>query len=126
MSRAIYNVLGVDRYGFKDLLGMYVSQSEGANFWLGVLTDLKNRGVKDILIACVDGLRGFPDAINAVFPQTDTQLAQVHRKQEPERVPCRPEAYLPGCNTGKSRDGTLEIRRQMGRKVSYRHPLLAG
>ena len=54
MSRAIYNVLGVDRYGFKDLLGMYVSQSEGANFWLGVLMDLKNRGVKDILIACVD------------------------------------------------------------------------
>jgi len=79
VSRAIYNVLGVDRYGFKDLLGMYVSQSEGANFWLGVLTDLKNRGVKDILIACVDGLKGFPDAINAVFPQTDAQLCIVHQ-----------------------------------------------
>ncbi len=79
VSRAIYNVLGVDRYGFKDLLGMYVSQSEGANFWLGVLTDLKNRGVKDILIACVDGLKGFPDAISAVFPQTDTQLCIVHQ-----------------------------------------------
>ena len=79
ISRAIYNVLGVDRYGFKDLLGMYVSQSEGANFWLGVLTDLKNRGVKDILIACVDGLNGFPDAISAVFPQTDTQLCIVHQ-----------------------------------------------
>jgi transposase-like protein len=79
VSRAIYNVLGVDRYGFKDLLGMYVSQSEGANFWLGVLTDLKNRGVKDILIACVDGLKGFPDAINAVFPQTDVQLCIVHQ-----------------------------------------------
>lgn len=79
VSRAIYNVLGVDRYGFKDLLGMYVSQSEGANFWLGVLTDLKNRGVKDILIACIDGLKGFPDAINAVFPQTDVQLCIVHQ-----------------------------------------------
>ena len=79
VSRAIYNVLGVDRYGFKDLLGMYVSQSEGANFWLGVLTDLKNRGVKDILIACVDGLKGFPDAITAVFPQTDVQLCIVHQ-----------------------------------------------
>ena len=79
VSRAIYNVLGVDRYGFKDLLGMYVSQSEGANFWLGVLTDLKNRGVKDILIACIDGLKGFPDAINAVFPETDVQLCIVHQ-----------------------------------------------
>lgn len=79
VSRAIYNVLGVDRHGFKDLLGMYVSQSEGANFWLGVLTDLKNRGVKDILIACIDGLKGFPDAINAEFPETDVQLCIVHQ-----------------------------------------------
>ena len=79
VSRAIYNVLGVDRYGFKDLLGMYVPQSEGANFWLGVLTDLKNRGVKDILIACIDGLKGFPDAINAVFTETDVQLCIVHQ-----------------------------------------------
>lgn len=79
VSRAIYNVLGIDRYGFKDLLGMYVSQSEGANFWLGVLTDLKNRGVKDVLIACIDGLKGFPDAINAVFPRTDVQLCIVHQ-----------------------------------------------
>ena len=79
VSRAIYNVLGVDRYGFKDLLGMYVPQSEGANFWLGALTDLKNRGVKDILIACIDGLKGFPDAINAVFPETDVQLCIVHQ-----------------------------------------------
>ena len=79
VSRAIYNVLGVDRHGFKDLLGMYVSQSEGANFWLSVLTDLKNRGVKDILVACVDGLKGFPDAIGAVFPETDVQLCIVHQ-----------------------------------------------
>lgn len=79
VSRAVYNVLGVDRHGFKDLLGMYVSQSEGANFRLGVLTDLKNRGVKDILVACVDGLKGFPEAINAVFPDTDVQLCVVHQ-----------------------------------------------
>ena len=80
VSRAIYNVLGVDRHGFKDLLGMYVSQSEGANFWLSVLTDLKNRGVKDILVACVDGLKGFPDAIGAVFPETDVQLLRSLRQ----------------------------------------------
>lgn len=79
VSHAIYNVLDVDRYGLKDLLGMYASQSEGANFWPNVLTDLRNRGVKDILIACVDGLKGFPDTINAVFLQTDTQLCIVHQ-----------------------------------------------
>lgn len=78
-SRAIYNVIGISKSGHKDLLGMYVSHSEGANFWLGVLTDLQNRGVKDILIACVDGLSGFPDAIQSVFPNTDVQLCIVHQ-----------------------------------------------
>lgn len=79
VSRAIYNVLGVNKEGRKDLLGMYVSHSEGANFWLSVLTDLQNRGVRDILIACVDGLKGFPDAINSVFPETAVQLCIVHQ-----------------------------------------------
>ena len=77
--RAIYNVIGIDKEGRKDLLGMYISHSEGANFWLSVLTDLQNRGVKDILIACVDGLTGFPDAIQSVFPKTDVQLCIVHQ-----------------------------------------------
>ena len=79
VSRAIYNVLGINKEGKKDLLGMYVSHSEGANFWLSVLTDLQNRGVRDILIACVDGLKGFPDAINSVFPDTAVQLCIVHQ-----------------------------------------------
>ena len=79
VSRAIYNVLALDRDGRKDLLGMYVSRSEGANFWLSVLTDLQNRGVHDILIACVDGLTGFPDAIRSVFPEADVQLCIVHQ-----------------------------------------------
>jgi len=79
VSRAIYNVLALDRDGRKDLLGMYVSHSEGANFWLGVLADLQNRGVKDILIACIDGLTGFPEAIRSVFPKTDVQLCVVHQ-----------------------------------------------
>ena len=63
VSRSIYNVLGIDKDGHKDVLGMYISRSEVANFWLSVLTDLKNRGIEDILIACVDGLKSFPDAI---------------------------------------------------------------
>lgn len=68
VSRVIYNVLGLTAEGRKDLLGMYIAKSEGANFWLSVLTDLLNRGVYDILIACSDGLKGFPDAIASVFP----------------------------------------------------------
>ena len=79
VSHAVYNILGIDRNGHKELLGMYVSQSEGANFWLSVLTDLQNRGVKDILIACIDNLNGFPAAINTVFPQTEIQTCIVHQ-----------------------------------------------
>lgn len=79
VSHAVYNILGINRHGRKELLGMYVSQSEGANFWLSVLTDLQNRGVKDILIACIDNLNGFPEAINAVFPKTKIQTCIVHQ-----------------------------------------------
>lgn len=79
VSRVIYNVLGLTADGRKDLLGMYIARSEGANFWLSVLTDLQNRGVCDILIACVDGLKGFPDAIASVFPQTTVQLCIIHQ-----------------------------------------------
>lgn len=79
VTRAIYNVLGVDRNGYKDLLGMYISKSEGANFWLQVLTDLQTRGVKDILIACTDNLTGFSDAIKSVFAETTIQTCIVHQ-----------------------------------------------
>ncbi len=79
VSHAVYNILGINRHGRKELLGMYVSQSEGANFWLSVLTDLQNRGVQDILIACIDNLNGFPQAIGTVFPQTEIQTCVVHQ-----------------------------------------------
>jgi len=79
VTRAIYNVLGIDRNGYKDLLGMYISRSEGANFWLSVLTDLQTRGVQDILIACTDNLTGFSDAIHSVFPKTVVQSCIVHQ-----------------------------------------------
>ena len=79
VTRAIYNILGINKEGRKELLGMYVSKSEGANFWLEVLTDLQNRGVKDILICCIDGLKGFPDAIQSVFPESSVQLCIVHQ-----------------------------------------------
>ena len=78
-TKAVYTVLGMDQEGKKDVLGLYIGESEGANFWLGVLTKLQNRGVKDILIASVDGLNGFPEAIKSIFPKTEVQLCIVHQ-----------------------------------------------
>src|SRR5699024_2015250 len=79
VSRAVYNILGIDRNGHKHLLGMYISENEGANFWLSVLTDLQNRGVEDILIACIDNLKGFSEAIQSVYPKTEIQTCIVHQ-----------------------------------------------
>ena len=79
ISKAMYTLIGIKQDGHKDVLGLYVAETEGANFWLSVLTDLKNRGVEDILIACVDGLKGFPEAIKSVFPATSVQLCVVHQ-----------------------------------------------
>jgi len=79
VSKAVYTVLGVNIEGKKNILGLYLSESEGANFWLSVLTDLNNRGLQDILIASVDGLKGFPEAIKAIFPQTEVQLCIIHQ-----------------------------------------------
>ena len=78
INKSIYLALGVNMDGHKDLLGLWMSENEGAKFWLSVLTELKARGVQDILIACVDGLKGFPDAIAVEFPQTRVQLCIVH------------------------------------------------
>lgn len=78
INKAVYLALGVNMEGHKELLGMWISENEGAKFWLNVLTEIQNRGVKDILIACVDGLKGFPEAIQTVFPETQIQLCIVH------------------------------------------------
>lgn len=78
-SKAVYTILGVNLEGRKEVLGLYISENEGANFWLQVLTDLSNRGISDILIACVDGLKGFPEAIESIFPQAEVQLCVVHQ-----------------------------------------------
>src|SRR6267378_714329 len=77
-NKAIYVVLGVNLEGQKEVLGLWASENEGAKFWLNVLTELQNRGVRDIFIACVDGLKGFPEAIEALFPKTQVQLCIVH------------------------------------------------
>jgi len=77
-NKAVYLAIGVNLQGTKEVLGMWAAENEGAKFWLSVVTELKNRGVRDIFIACVDGLKGFPEAIETVFPQTTVQLCLVH------------------------------------------------
>jgi putative transposase len=77
-NQAVYLALGITLGGRKELLGLWIGETEGAKFWLSVMTELKNRGVQDILIACVDGLKGFPDAIETVFPKTQVQLCIIH------------------------------------------------
>ena len=77
-NKAIYPAFGVNLQGLKEVLGMWASDNEGAKCWMQVVTELKNRGVTDIFIACVDGLKGFPEAIEAVYPQTQVQLCMVH------------------------------------------------
>lgn len=77
-AKAVYLALGINLAGEKELLGIWIAQTEGAKFWLQVVTDLKNRGVQDIFIACVDGLKGFPEAIETVYPKTAVQLCIVH------------------------------------------------
>ena len=78
-TKAVYVALGITMEGEKELLGLWLSESEGAKFWLSVFTELKNRGVEDCFIACVDGLKGLPEAIEAVFPKTQVQLCIVHK-----------------------------------------------
>lgn len=79
LTKAVYCVIGLNRDGVKDLLGLYIGEQEGARFWLGVLTDLQNRGVKDICIACIDNLKGFAEAIESIFPYTEVQLCIIHQ-----------------------------------------------
>lgn len=79
VSKAVYTILGLNINGNKELLGLYLSETEGANYWLSVLTDLHKRGVEDILIACVDGLTGFPDVIATIYPGTEVQQCIVHQ-----------------------------------------------
>ncbi len=130
-SRAIYNILGVNKEGKKELLGVYVSENEGAKFWLSVLTDLKQRGVQDIFIACIDGLnrvagarfpRGCgsclsPDAGAVVHRPPDTHHATLRGRKGQERSGCRPEAYLQGSERGKGLRDAARLRGQVGAEV---------
>jgi len=77
-NKSVYTAIGINLQGKKEVLGLWISETEGAKFWLGVMNEIKNRGVEDIFIACMDGFKGFPEAVNAVYPQTRIQLCIVH------------------------------------------------
>lgn len=79
ITKAVYCIIGVNRDGIKDLLGLYIGENEGARFWLKVISDIQSRGVKDIFIACIDNLKGFAQAIESVFPNTEVQLCVIHQ-----------------------------------------------
>lgn len=85
VNRAVYCIVGLNQEGYKDLIGMYIGEHEGAKFWLQVLTDLQNRGVEDIFIASIDNLQGFAEAIETIFPQTEVQLCVVHQVRNSQK-----------------------------------------
>jgi len=85
ITKAVYSIIGTNNEGYKEVLGLYLGENEGARFWLRVLTDLQDRGVNDILIACIDNLNGFAEAVEAVFPQTDVQLCVIHQVRNAQK-----------------------------------------
>lgn len=128
VKRAAYIVLGINLDGIKDVLGIYIGENESSKFWLSVLTNLKNRGVKDVFIASVDGLSGFPGAINSVFPQTKIQRCIVHQirnslkyvswKEKKEFAKDLKEVYT-SIDSETGYDLLLKIEEKWGSKYSY-------
>ena len=134
-NKAVYLALGIGRDGTKDVLGLWIQQTEGAKFWLAVMNELKHRGVEDILIAVIDGLKGFPEAITAVFPQNQVQTCIVHLMRNSlsfcnwkERKPVAAELKgIYGAETAKLAAKRLEDFAQgpLGKKLPCRCPELA-
>src|ERR1017187_3291857 len=124
-TKAVYCVIGCNRQGEKDLLGLYIGKSESATFWLGVMSDLRNRGVEDIFIACIDNLSGFSKAIEASFPQTDIQLCIIHQirnslnyvayKDKREVVACLKNVYQ-APSKEQAESGLLILEEQWSKK----------
>ena len=133
-NKAVYVALGVQADGTKDILGLWIETTEGAKFWLRVMNELKNRGVEDVLIAVVDGLKGFPEAINAVFPQTIVQTCIVHLIRHSldfvswkDRKPSSPRcARSTARRTPRPAGRARGLRRRLlGPKISRNRPELA-
>ena len=115
--------------GKKDVLGLWIAESEGAKFWMSVLNELKNRGVQDILIACMDGLTGFPDAVRAVFPQTHVQLCIVHMIRNSTKFVSYKDlkkvcADLKAIYTAPSEEAALAALEEFGKIWNERYPMI--
>lgn len=127
LSKTVYLAIGIDMDGKKDILGLWVSQNEGSKFWLSVLTELKNRGLEDVFIACCDGLTGLPDAINAVFPKTTVQLCVVHMIRNSLKYVSWKDyraltSDLKKIYTAPSESAALEALEQFGATWNARYP----
>lgn len=129
VSKALYIALGITMDGMKDVLGMWIGENEGAKFWFKVCTELKNRGVKDILIACIDGLKGFPDAIKSVFPDTAVQLCIIHQiRNSFKYISCKDQkdfiADLKGVYKATSEELGLEALNEMYNKWGNKYGMV--
>ena len=123
LPQTMYVALGVNMQGRKELLGLWLNETEGAKFWLSCLTDLKNRGLKDIFIACIDGLSGFAEALHTAYPQAKVQLCIVHLvraalkyvvDKDSDAVISRLEEDLPGRDGRRSRGGPRRVLLKLG------------
>jgi transposase-like protein len=127
--KSVYVALGVNFEGKKEVLGLWTAQTEGAKFWMGVLTELKNRGVQDILIACMDGLTGFPEAVRAVYPETRVQLCIVHMVRNSAKFVsykdlkkvCAGLKAVYSANTGEAGRSALE---DFGKTWNGKYPMI--
>ena len=130
VKQAVYIAIGIGMDGRKDVLGMYVGQNESAKFWLSILNGLKNRGVNDILIACVDGLTGFPQGIEAVYPQTEIQQCIIHQIRNTTKFVSYKEikplmADLKRVYTAPMEDGALGSLEDFGEKWDVKYPKIS-
>jgi len=128
-NKSVYVALGVNFEGQKEVLGLWIAENEGAKLWMGVLTGLKNRGVQDILIACMDGLTGFPDAVRAIYPQTRIQLCIVHMVRNSVKFVSYKDlkklcADLKQIYSAATEEAGLDALEDLGRKWNDKYPMI--
>jgi len=129
LNKSVYVALGVNFEGRKEVLGLWIAENEGAKFWMGVLTQLKNRGVEDMLIACMDGLTGFPDALRAVYPQTRIQLCIVHMVRNSTKFVSYKDlkklcADLKRVYSAPTEEAGLDALEDLGKQWNQKYPMI--